>query len=415
VLLTAADRRRIAVVCIVLSWIGPFSMDAYSPSFPALAADFGVSDRMVQLTLTATLVGMCLGQLVFGPLSDRVGRRRPLVWALVVYLGATVLCALAPSIWWLVAGRFVQGITASAGISIARAIGRDVHHGVALSRFYSWMGAVTAIAPIVGPLTGALLVEDAGWRWIFGMIAGLGAVALLGVLLLLPETRWSIEGADPVAGPPSETDPRAALDRTAVARLVVVCVVMAGTNGAVMAYLAGSSFLLQDGYGLTAAQYSHVFALNAVGIFLLSSLNTVLVRRWSSIALLTASVPVTLLVGIGLLVCGILGTGLAPVLVLFAVLIASLGIIAPNATALAMEGSRDHAGLVSGFLGVAAFLAGALVAPLVGGASTEGVPAMFIAIVGCAGTAAVVLLAGRATALRTRPPVPVAREGVLAG
>jgi DHA1 family bicyclomycin/chloramphenicol resistance-like MFS transporter len=391
-------------VCIVLSWLGPFSMDAYSPAFPVLASDLAISDRLVQLTLTATLIGMCLGQLVFGPLSDRWGRRRPLVWAMGGFVVASVVCMLAPTIWWLVLGRFLQGVAASAGLSIARAVGRDVYQGVQLVRFYSWVGATTAIAPIVGPLAGAALVEDGSWRPIFGMITVLGAVALLSVVLLLPETRWSAQATEaPVVRRPDGTH-KVGLGHHGIARLAVVSVVLAGTNGAVLAYLAGSSFLLQDGYGLSATEYSQVFAVNAVGIVALSVANSSLIRRFSSVTLLTVSVPVTLGVGIGLMACAVNGAGLVAILALFAVLIASLGIVIPNATALAMDGSRERAGLVSGVLGVAQFSVGAVVAPLVGGAGSGGVPTMFVAILVCTGASTLALLVGHRTVLRSARP-----------
>ncbi|MCL8025745.1 multidrug effflux MFS transporter [Nocardioides bruguierae] len=399
---------RIALVCVALSWIGPFSMDAYSPSFPALAADLGVGDRLVQLTLTSTLVGMTLGQFLFAPLSDRAGRRSPLRISLVVYVAASVLCVLAPSIWWLVAARFAQGFAAAGAMSIARAIGRDVYEGRALVRFYSWVGASTAIAPVVGPLAGAFLVEHSSWRWIFVMITGLGIVGLVLSLTVLPETRW-LGGAAPVATRPRPARPP--LGRERAVRLALLCLVIGGTNGAVFSYLAGSSFLLQDGYGLSATEYGLVFAANAVGIVVVSATNSWLTRWFAPLTMLTVAVPVTLAAGVALFVSSLVVAPLGLLVPLFALLIAAMGLIIPNATALAMEGDRAQAGFVSAVVGLSQFLAGAAIAPMVGGAVVGALSPMFVVLLTCTVVSTTALLVGRTGPLVRVPEAQAAEAG----
>lgn len=382
--------RRITVIAIILSWLGPFSMDAYSPSFPALADEFGVGDGAIQLTLSATIIGMCLGQLVVGPISDRRGRRLPLIIALSGYLLASVACACAPSITVLVIARFFQGVTASAGISTARAIGRDVHSGRELGRFFAHLATATAIAPIVGPIVGAGLMDLWTWRLIFVLVAVWGALALTLVIVALPETH--LQTRMRIARVPGQRPPR--LDPTAKRLLVVVSLTLAFVSGSVMSYLAGSSFVLQDDYGLTAQQYSWVFASNAVGLVVATTIGARLVQRFSAVAILRVALVAFVAVGWALVLAVGADAGLWTQLVLFFLLVGCLGLLAPNLTTLGMSVSRDHAGRVSGLIGVAQFAIGGLSAPLLGFDLGIGIPTMYLAIAVYATVAGLVFFIG---------------------
>jgi DHA1 family bicyclomycin/chloramphenicol resistance-like MFS transporter len=382
--------RRITVIAIILSWLGPFSMDAYSPSFPALADEYGVGDGAVQLTLSATIIGMCLGQLVVGPISDRRGRRLPLIVALSGYLLASAACAFAPSITVLVIARFFQGVTASAGISTARAIGRDVHSGRELARFFAHLATATAIAPIVGPIVGAVLMDLWSWRLIFVAVTLWGGVALILVIVALPETHRQTRLRLPRV--PGQRPPR--LDRASKRLLVVVSVTLAFVSGSVMSYLAGSSFVLQDDYGLTSQQYSWVFASNAVGLVVATMIGARLVMRFSAVAILRAALVAFVAVGWALVLAVGLGAGLWTQLVLFFLLVGCLGLLAPNLTTLGMSVSRDHAGRVSGLIGVAQFAVGGLSAPLLGFDLGIGIPTMYLAIAVYATIAGLVFMVG---------------------
>jgi DHA1 family bicyclomycin/chloramphenicol resistance-like MFS transporter len=171
-----------------LTTFGPLSLDLYLPAFPLIARDFHSSVSRVQLTLTACLMGLALGQLVAGPLSDRFGRKRPLLIGVVGYGLASLLCAVAPDITTLTAARLLQGLTGSAGIVIARAVARDLHSGPALARLFALLMLVTGLAPILGPTLGAQVLRFTSWHGIFVVLAGIGAALALVVLLLLPET-----------------------------------------------------------------------------------------------------------------------------------------------------------------------------------------------------------------------------------
>ncbi|MET0885458.1 MAG: MFS transporter, partial [Mycetocola sp.] len=246
----AVSVRRIALIAAVLTWLGPFTIDTYSPSLPAIVLAFDATPSLVQLTLTSALVGLVIGQLVIGLVSDRVGRRMPILVSLCLFLLACVACVLAPSIPVLIVARFVQGLTASAGVSMARAIGRDVFDGGELAAFYSRLAAATAVAPVVGPVLAGVLLEVTGtWRSIFVMIAALGVVAFVLVRFALPETHSPAVRSTHRQDPTTIPTVRVLRQRT----IVVSAVLMACVSGMILSYLAGTSFLLQNRFGLSPA------------------------------------------------------------------------------------------------------------------------------------------------------------------
>lgn len=176
------------VVLGALSAFGPLSTDMYLPGLPAMARDLGVSPSTAQLTLSGCLIGLAIGQLIAGPLSDALGRRKPLLLGLVAYVAASTLCAVSPGIAVLLAARFVQGLAGAAGIAIARAIVRDRFEGVAAARAYAMLMVVTGLGPIVAPIAGGLLLHVTDWRGIFVALAAIGALILVGAAVLIPET-----------------------------------------------------------------------------------------------------------------------------------------------------------------------------------------------------------------------------------
>jgi DHA1 family bicyclomycin/chloramphenicol resistance-like MFS transporter len=380
-------RQRTLVVALgTLTAFGPLSLDMYLPGLPELARDLGVSAATAQLTLAACMVGLAAGQLLAGPLSDARGRRRPLLAGLALYALVSALCALAPSIWTLLPLRFLQGAAGAAGIVIARAVVRDLHEGEAAARFYALLTLVNGLAPIVAPIAGGQLLGHTDWRGIFWVLAAIGVALLLVGWRFVPETL-----------PPGERHTGGLRATTGVFgtllrdRVFVGYSLAQGLGAAMMfCYIAGSPFVLQEIHGLSEQQFSVVFAVNALGIVLFAQLSARLVGRLGPRRLLAAGLWTGLAGAAGLLLAVVLGAGLAAIVPAFFVIVGSLGLVSPNATALALAGDPAIAGSASALLGLSQFALGAAFAPLagVGGADTALPLAVVIAALGVASVAA---------------------------
>jgi DHA1 family bicyclomycin/chloramphenicol resistance-like MFS transporter len=386
---------RFAVLTVLLGGFtafGPLSMDLYLPAFPALADDLGASQAAVQLTLTADVIGLVVGQLVLGPLSDARGRRRLLIGSTLVCAVASALCALAPSAGLLSVWRFVQGASGGGGIVLARAIAADIASGVEAARLFSLFMTVSSVAPIAAPvLGGALLAATGDWRPMFWLLAGTSLVLAAATWRAIPET-LPLEKRH--AGGLRQTG-RAfatlARDRVFVGYALTVAFAYASLFG----YISGSSFALQEIYGLTATQFSLVFALNATGMIVLGLLNARLVRRFPVRGLLLAGLLASTVAAVVLLGTALAGLGLVAVLIPLFVVVATRGLVSSNATVLGVQ-RAPVAGSASAVLGALMFTGGIVVTPLMalGG---EGTAVPMVAVV--AGGAIAALLA---TALLTR-------------
>ncbi len=352
-----------------LSAIPPLSFDMYLPALPEVADSLGVSEGQIQLTLSACLLGLALGQLFGGPVSDSLGRRRPLLFGVAGYCVASLACALAPTALALVALRFLQGLFGGVGVVIARAIVRDREEGAAAARVFSLLMLVSGIAPIAAPLFGGLLISVTSWRGIFVVLSLLGAAGLVAVTVVLPET---LAVADRHAGGARQTwqvTKRVSHDRS----LVGFALTAAFASGALFFYISSSSFVFQDIYGLTSAEYSLVFAANAVGLMAVGWLNANLVRRHDPAVLLTFGVGQAVVGALALCIVLWLDLGLPAVLPALMFTVLSLPLVVPNATALALMHYGREAGTVSALLGVSQFAVGAIASPLasVAGETTQ--------------------------------------------
>ena len=371
---------RLTLILGALSAFGPLSMDMYLPSLPALGRDFGAMASTTQLTLSACMLGLAVGQMIAGPFSDTLGRRRPLLVGLVAYVLASLLCVVAPSISLLIGLRLIQGAAGAAGIVIARAIVRDVFSGTAVARFFAMLMLVSGIAPIVAPLIGSLLLQWTSWRGVFVVLALVVTLMLLTVLFGLQETL------------PQERRQNGKLLTTFHAfrqllrdRFFVGYALSLGLSSAAMfSYISGSPFVLQDIYGLSPQVFSLIFGANALGIALMGQVSGRLVGRVSPQHLLAGGLIIVALGGIMLLLVVIAHVGLGGLLPAFFVIVASQGLVLPNASALAMSNHPRIAGSASALLGVLQFALGSAVVPLVGIAgTTTALPlAWIIAIVG---------------------------------
>jgi MFS transporter, DHA1 family, multidrug resistance protein len=360
-----------------LTAIAPVSIDLYLPALPQLEDDLSAGASLTQLTVTACLVGLAVGQVVTGPISDRWGRRGPLVACMALYAVASVACAVAPTVEVLVGARLAQGLTGSAGVVIARAVVRDLYDGAVAARYFSLLLSVSALAPVLAPLVGGQLLHVTTWRGILGVLAGLGALLMAAVLVGLPET---LPAQDRRRG--GARDTVRVFGQLLGDRHYVAYALCGGFAFAAMfAYIAGSPLVLQDHYGLSPQAFSFAFAANGLGIVAAGQLSGRLAGRVSPRRLLAAGLAISLTGATALLVAVLAGAGLAAVLPSLLLVVGSLGLIMPNSSALAMSGWPPAvAGRASALLGLLQFVIGGAVSPLVGVAGSDTAVPMAIVI-----------------------------------
>ncbi|MEA2179548.1 MAG: transporter, family, multidrug resistance protein [Solirubrobacteraceae bacterium] len=370
---------RLVVVLGCLAAFAPLAVDMYLPAWPDIQRTLDSSASAVQLTLTSFLLGIAGGQLVAGPLSDRFGRRTPLLLGVGGFVVASALCAVAPSIGYLVVFRFLQGFAGGAGIAVGRAVVRDLGSGEDAARNFSLLLLINNLGPIVAPVAGGQLLHVTDWRGIFLVLAAVAAVLLVLAWRTIPET---LAFASRTTGGLGAMG--AALREVGSDRAFLGYALSSGlTFSALLAYLAGSSFDLQDIYGLSPQEFSLFFALNGVGLVAVTHLNSRLVGRVRPRTLLLAGMAMCSAGALNLAVA--VAAGGAPVgavLPAFFLIVASVGLVQPNSTTLAMAPHPHVAGSASALLGVLQSAGGALVAPLVGVAGTDSaVPLAIIVVV----------------------------------
>jgi DHA1 family bicyclomycin/chloramphenicol resistance-like MFS transporter len=358
----AAGQTRYVLILGALSAFAPLSIDMYLPALPAMARDLHTSAAAAQLSLTACLIGLAAGQLLAGPLSDARGRRGPLLAGVAAYTVASALCIVAPGIWVLLVLRLVQGFAGAAGIVIARAVVRDLHDGPEMARFYALLLIVSSAAPIIAPIIGAQLLRFTSWRGVFAVLALAGAALLAAVAAGLPETLPPERRRTGGAGAALRAGRRLLADRQFGGYTLASGLGL----GAMFAYISGSPFVLQTKFGVSPQLFSVIFAVNGLGIIAAGQLSRQLAGRVTLRALLTAGLTGSAGGGVVLLAGAAAGLGLPLILPALFVVVASVGLIQPSATALALEGHAQDAGSASGVVGVAQYGIGAVTAPLVG-------------------------------------------------
>lgn len=343
--------------------LGPVAVDLYLPGLPRVATDLGASALSIQLTLTTFLVGLGAGQLLIGPLSDRLGRRRPLLAGLGLFTVSSALCAAAPTAEVLVAARLLEGIGASAGVVIANAVVTDYFRGRKAARLLSRLVLVSGMAPIIGPLLGAQLLGVTSWRGIFVVVAALGALSLVAAAFGLRE---SLPPARRVAGGLGRTVASiGVLSRDAAFMGLTISAAL--TFAAFFAYLSASSFVIQGVYGASPVLFSILFSFNAVGWLLGSQLNHLLLRRFSPRSLLAAGLAVAVVAGMAVLgVTLVGGSSVVALSVPLFVLVSATGFASPDSTALALSRHPEMAGSASAYFGSLRLGLAALATPLVG-------------------------------------------------
>ncbi|MFD7704482.1 multidrug effflux MFS transporter [Streptomyces caelestis] len=371
---TTAARRTGLLVTLLLGGLTatpPLAMDMYLPALPEVTRSLHAPAATVQLTLTACLAGMALGQLVVGPMSDRWGRRRPLLVGLAVYVVATALCAFAQTVELLVAFRLAQGLAGAAGIVIARAVARDLYDGMAMARFFSTLMLISGVAPIVAPLIGGQILRVTDWRGVFVVLTVVGTLLTAVVWAKLPET---LAPADRHGGGVGEA---LGSMRGLLADRAFTGYMLAGgfAFASLFAYVAASPFVMQEIYGASPQTFSLLFGLNSVGLMIMGQVNgKVLVGRVGLDKVLGIGLVVVVAAAVALLVMslGVFGeAGLVPVAAALFVLMSAMGVTLPNTQTLALMRTRHAAGSASALLGTTSFLIGAIASPLVGVAGED--------------------------------------------
>ncbi len=404
-LLRPRERLRLVLVLGFLIAIGPLTIDMYLPSLPTITAELHASAAAVQLTLTGTLAGLAVGQLLIGPLSDAVGRRTPLLIGIAMHILASVFCVIAPNLAVLGTLRVLQGLGAAAAAVVAMAVVRDLFSGPAAANLLSRLMLVMGAAPILAPTLGGLVLRYTSWRGVFVVLALFGVAIITVAALGLPETQPASQRRNGGVAGTIRDYGRMFGDRPFVGLILVAGLAMA----ALFAYVSGSSFVYQDEYGLSEQQFGLVFGAGAIGLITATQLNVRLLRRWTPAQILVVSLSAGAVAGLVLLLDALTGFGglVGIMLPLWAVL-AGAGLSFPNAPALALSRHGEAAGTAAALLGAVQFGVGALAAPLVGVLGVGAVGMALVVFGGMIAATLVLILVVRPWNLPTDSPAPAA-------
>ncbi|APE21251.1 MULTISPECIES: Bcr/CflA family multidrug efflux MFS transporter [Streptomyces] len=390
----AARRTGLLVTLVLggLTALPPLSMDMYLPALPEVTGALAAPAATIQLTLTACLAGMALGQLVVGPMSDKWGRRRPLLIGMVVYVLATAACAFAPTAETLIGFRLLQGLAGAAGIVIARAVVRDLYDGVEMARFFSTLMLISGVAPIIAPLIGGQILRVTDWRGVFHVLTVIGVLLTLVVWRFLGETLPPERRHEGGVGQALRTMRGLLADRVFAGYMLTGGLAFA----ALFAYISASPFVVQEIYGASPQTFSLLFGLNSIGLVAVGQINgKLLVGRVSLDKALGWGLGTILVAALALLLMtsGAFGkVGLVPIAAGLFVLMSAMGLAMPNTNALALMRTPHAAGSASALLGTTSFLVGAVASPLVGIAGEHTAVPMAVVQLTCAVLALVCFL-----------------------
>ncbi|MFE7699450.1 multidrug effflux MFS transporter [Microbacterium keratanolyticum] len=385
-------RRRVIYIVLLgaLTALGPFTIDLYLPAFPVLEADFQTTAAAIQLTLTGTMIGFAVGQLVVGPLSDKVGRRIPLIAVTALHVLASAAAAFAPDLGLLSAARVFMGIGAAAGGVVAMAIVRDLFGGRRLVIMLSRLALVSGVAPVIAPLIGSMLLTVMPWRGIFVVLAAYGAVMLVAAIILIPETLPKERRHDRGSTTVLQRYRSVFSDRVFIGVLIIGGMTFSG----LFSYLSASPFLFQQTHGLDAQQYGVLFAVNSLGVVVGVQVASRLATRFGPQWVLAFSTAVLLLAGAAIIVTDQLGLGLWGTVIPLFVFMTACGFTFPNVQVLALDRHGKAAGTAASILGAVNFGVAGLITPIVGWVSRDaGITATTMAavMVGCAAIGALAL------------------------
>lgn len=361
---TGKERLALAFLLSMLGMLGPFNIDMYLPSFPDIANDLGARASLVQLSLTTCLIGLAVGQVIVGPISDAKGRRKPLLVSISLFALASLLCAFAPNITTFVAARFLQGFTASAGIVLSRAVVRDVFSGRELTKFFALLMVINATAPMIAPMAGGaiLLLPFANWNTIFYFLSLLGLFIVMTIALRLKETLPPEKRTPSSVRHSVRTMGSLLRDRTFIGYALTVGLIHGGS----FAYVSGTPFVYQGIYHVSPQVFSILFGINGLAIitgsFIIGRFSAIIHERKLLRTAVTMAVSATFILLIMTIIEGPLATLVIPIFIYMA----SMGMIITSCFTLAMKHQGHRAGSASALLGLLPLLLGSMVSPLVG-------------------------------------------------
>lgn len=347
-----------------LSAFGPLSMDMYLPALPVIQQHLHTTASLTQLTITTCLLGLALGQLIVGPYSDKIGRRKPLLLGLILFAVTSIIAATSQNITILVIIRLLQGLAGSAGLVISRAIARDLYTGKKLTSFFSLLMAVNGIFPIISPILGSFILKFTSWRGIFVILTVIGLLLFLLVLVTLPETNRIVpDKSQSITGDSTKK----ILKNLIFDKFFLSYALIQGfISGAMFCYISGSSFVLQNLFGLSSNMFSLVYAINGLGIVIMSQLSSRISDTFSEQAGLKLGVYLALFGSLLLTASLFISNSLLLVLISLFLIVSMVGIVNTTAFSLAMQKQGQHAGSASAILGVGMNLVGSILSPFVG-------------------------------------------------
>ena len=347
-----------AAILGLLTAIGPLCSDFYLPALPEIASQLNTSTTLTQLSLTSALIGLGLGQLFFGPLSDRIGRKTPLLFSLLLFVLASVLCASTQNIYALIGWRFVQGVAGAGGSVLARSIARDNYHGTMLTQFFALLMTVNGIAPVVSPVLGGYIASHFDWRMLFWVMAGAGLALLISSQLFIRESLTEKQGG----GSLTQTARTVLKNR----RFMRYCLIQAFMMAGLFSYIGSSSFVMQSEYGMSAMQFSLLFGLNGIGLIIAAMIFSRLARRFSAESLLRGGLTLAVsCAAIMLLFAWLQLPVLALVGLFFTVsLMSGISTVAGAEAMSAVDAAQS--GTASALMGTLMFVFGGIAAPLAG-------------------------------------------------
>jgi DHA1 family bicyclomycin/chloramphenicol resistance-like MFS transporter len=371
---------RLAVILGALTAMGPLAIDTYLPALPTIARELHTTDARVQISLSVYFVGIALGQALYGPLSDRIGRKPALYLGLAMFIVASIGCALASSVYVLIGFRFLQALGGCSPLVVPRAVVRDHFDQRDSVRMLSILMLVMGLAPILAPLVGGQLLTHFGWRSIFWFHASYAIVWLMAVMTGLQESLSRARRQRHRVGQVLATYARLVTDRAFIAQVLVGSLIFAG----LLAYISGSPFVFIELFHVRPEHFGYYFGVNAIGIMTASQLNRWLAHRTDAALILRRVLPVSLVTSLALVANAWSGFGgFAGILVPLFFYIATHGFVMPNTTALAMAPHGSVAGSASALLGSIQFVLGALAGAIVSAASNGTAVPLAAVVAGC--------------------------------
>ncbi|MBC5994998.1 multidrug effflux MFS transporter [Pontibacter cellulosilyticus] len=359
------DKKQQNVIILILgalAALGPFAIDMYLPGFPAIAKDLRTDISHVALSLTSYFIGISVGQLIYGPLVDRFGRKKPLLIGLSLFILAAIGCAFVPTVEWLIALRLLLALGGCVGMVASRAVVRDVFPVKDIPKVFSMLMLVMGVAPIIAPTVGGFVTAHLGWRYIFAVLSAIGLAVMLLIIFLLPESR----GADPSM---SLKPKRVLGEFLGVLRSPVFLTYAFAASTAqagLFAYITGSPFVFMEIFGLSETHYGWVFGMNAFGFIAGSQFNNLMLRKRTSAQITLGAGAVQFVAGMLLLFGNYAGFLSASVsLILIFSYLFCLGVLSPNASALALAPFARNAGSASALMGSAQMAVGAIASAVI--------------------------------------------------